>query len=154
MNDRPPPTTHKKRATKIFSFCLPRGRKLAFNQNPKSRETVGQNASNWSVEPIKKSSGFITAIQKKWELNTASEFTFSVEIFLIFTGTSRLIEWQLGYSDLIEWKFKYPPFDWINSRIKILKIDSDMLNQTREFFIFYFLFLTRKSQNSPGTGKK
>ena len=40
--------------------CLPWGGSLAFSQNSKSRETVGQNLSNWSIEPIKKRSGFIS----------------------------------------------------------------------------------------------
>ena len=54
-------TRNHKRAQKFAVFCLPGGRKLAFNQNSKSCETVPQNASNWSVEPIKKRSGFIAA---------------------------------------------------------------------------------------------
>ena len=40
--------------TKVLNFCLPRGRKLSFNQKTTTRETVGQNLSDWPVEPIKK----------------------------------------------------------------------------------------------------
>ena len=51
---------------------------MTFSQNSKNHETFGQNLSNWSVQPIKKPSGFISAKLHQWEWNTASAFTFSM----------------------------------------------------------------------------